>query len=138
MPRLTNTTYLQRHHQLRASWLQFGGAPFAGLIPNEQLHLWAYFVPTQGLSDPLLITHRTKISARFQSLPHSAGRAFARVQPFLEAPLRGGRKPRPAHRVAVQGSVRTEVDIQRLARAMTMMITNHIDETRNGGSTSMH
>lgn len=80
MPRLTNQSYLLQCHQVRDHWLDESKNAFFLLTPTEQWVLFAYFAPSEKLSDDELIAHREDISFLDSSLPQRAGRALSKLQ----------------------------------------------------------
>jgi hypothetical protein len=84
MTRLTNTTYLLQHHQLKDEWSSESGGAFIMLSPTEQWALHNYYEFTKRLTDSQLLAHRAAVSKAQPSLPQSAGKAFARLRLFSE------------------------------------------------------
>lgn len=79
MARLTNTSYLKQHHQLKKEWLSENGGAFALLSASGQWLLHEFYEFTKDLSDGDLVTHRNLISRAQPSLPQRAGKAIARL-----------------------------------------------------------
>ena len=84
MTRLTNTTYLIQHHQLKSEWFSEGGGAFALLSPTEQWTLHSYYEFTKSLSDKELCAHRAAVTRAQPSLPQRAGKAIAHLALFSE------------------------------------------------------
>lgn len=91
MPRLTTLNYLHQRATLREEWQLRSGYAFVVLSPTEQFYIHDYFEPTKNLSPLEAVAHRKDMTARRPSLPQQAGRAFARIRPFLNMQL----EPRP-------------------------------------------
>lgn len=91
MPRLTTLNYLHQRAAVREEWQLRNGYAFAVLSPTEQFCIHDFFEPTKNLSPLEAVAHRKDITARRPSLPQQAGRAFARIRPFLNMQL----NPRP-------------------------------------------
>jgi hypothetical protein len=85
MTRLTNTTYLTQHHQLKTEWLSESGGAFIMLSPTEQWTLHSYYEFTKNLTNTELLAHRAVVSKAQPSLPHRAGKAFTRLRLFSES-----------------------------------------------------
>lgn len=77
------------------------GYAFTILSPTEQLHLHAFFAFTKRPTPVELGAHRAAVTAAEPSLPHRAGKAFARLRPFLTLP------PPDSNRVTSAGERRT-------------------------------
>lgn len=139
MTRLTSSTYRSHHHKLKRTWFITNPYAFTLLSPTEQMALHDFYVPTKALSDAELKTHRETVSAADPHLPQRAGKAFARIQPFLETNLqpsrsslqatptrwhprhltprrRGERKPKLS--VHVRSLVRPEIDAAKVAKTL--------------------
>jgi len=84
MTRLTNTTYLTQHHQLKDEWSSESGGAFIMLSPTEQWTLHSYYEFTKHLTNDQLLAHRATVSEAQPSLPHRAGKAFTRLRLFSE------------------------------------------------------
>lgn len=124
MTRLTNTTYLIQHHQLKDEWFSESGGAFIILSANEQWYLNAYFEFTKKLSDYELLAHRQSITDR--SLPQRAGRAFAKLAMFtdrlVEYRIAQAHAPRPrkgrAKQITVFSEVHPDIDVAKLIDAL--------------------
>lgn len=86
MPRLATIDYLRQRAALREEWFVRDAYAFAVLSPTEQFAVHDFYELTKNLSPLELIAHRRDITARRPSLPQRAGRAFARIRPFLNLP----------------------------------------------------
>jgi hypothetical protein len=128
MPRLSNTQYLQAHHDLQRLW-QHDRAVFAELTPVEQWQLHDFFRPSKDLTDEQLLTHRRVISQTRPSLPQQAGRALHRLEEYLAvrstSSQQSSRVPairrfgaRREHHIVVKAVVRPEIDVDKLVRLM--------------------
>jgi hypothetical protein len=84
MTRLTNTTYLTQHHQLKNEWFSESGGAFIMLSPTEQRTLHSYYEFTKHLLDTELLAHRAAVSKSQPSTPHRAGKAFTRLRLFSD------------------------------------------------------
>ena len=84
MTRLTNTTYLTQHHQLKIEWFSEHGGAFIMLSPTEQWALHRYYEFSKHLTDTELLAHRAALTRAQPSLPHRAGKAFTRLRLFSE------------------------------------------------------
>ncbi|NEM90885.1 hypothetical protein [Galbitalea soli] len=79
MARLTDQSYLLRCHQVRDHWRDESKRAFLLLTATEQWALFAYFAPSEKLTDAQLIAHREDISAHDPSLRQRAGRALSKL-----------------------------------------------------------
>jgi len=120
MPRLATLDYLNQRAALREEWFERGAYAFVVLSPTEQFHLHDFFELTKDLSPLEVVAHRKDITVRRPSLPQRAGRAFARIRPFLNmrlypTPVRpAGERPRTwiagDRKVRVFSQVHPELD----------------------------
>lgn len=118
MPRLTDIDYLKNRAALREEWVLRDGTAFVMLIPTEQVTLHDYYEPAREIGFLDSIEHRRQISRTRPSLPHQAGRAFARIQPFLDIPMSEISTPPPTtsipgkkgRRVIVFSQVNANID----------------------------
>lgn len=130
MTRLTNTTYLTQHHQLKTEWFSESGGAFIMLSPSEQWALHGYYEFTKRLSDDQLLVHRAAVSKAQPSLPHRAGKAFTRLRLFtdrlsshrdkISAPgyqQAKHRKGAPTH-LTVFSEVHPKIDVAKLIDAL--------------------
>jgi len=120
MPRLTTLDYLRNRSALRKEWFENNAYAVVVLTATEQFLLHDYYAFTEDLS-PLGVTeHRKDVTARRPSLPHQAGKAFARIRPFLDRQIIN-KTAKPVHygprkwtaknrRVLVFGQVRPDLD----------------------------
>lgn len=126
MPRLTTLDYLRNRSALRKEWFENNGYAVVVLSPTEQFLLHDYYAFTKDLS-PLEVTeHRKAVTVRRTSLPHQAGKAFARIRPFLDRQIinktakpvsTGPRKWKSKNRrVMVFSQVNPELDPAEFAR----------------------
>lgn len=133
MPRLTNTSYLLARAVLREDWLERGGFALSHLPYMDQRNLHDYFVPDSGLDEERILPHRQDTTKQRSSLPQKAGKSYAlfsaaaaRPRPVLaktvttstEKRRRGQQRGRV---VNVHGLARAEVDMKRLARALSVL-----------------
>ena len=125
MPRLTTLNYLHQRAALREEWQLRSGYGFVVLSPTEQFYIHDYFEPAKNLSPLDAVAHRKDVTTRRPSLPQQAGRAFARIRPFLNMKL----DPKPARpvssrrtwnassrRVRVFSQVKSELDPKAFAK----------------------
>ncbi|MEC5152461.1 hypothetical protein [Cryobacterium sp. GrIS_2_6] len=118
MPRLTDIDYLKNRAALREEWVLRDGTAFVMLIPTEQVTLHDYYEPAREMGFLESVEHRRQISRTRPSLPHQAGRAFARIQPFLDMPMSEISTPPPMtnipgkkrRRVSVFSQVNAHID----------------------------
>lgn len=96
MPRLSTLSYVRQRAALREEWQLRNGYGFVVLSPTEQFYIHDYFEPAKNLSPLEAVAHRKDVTARRPSLPQQAGRAFARIRPFLNMQL----DPKPIAPVA--------------------------------------
>lgn len=134
MPRLSTKNYLQTHHRLRKLWLQDHNL-FAELVPVEQWILHDSFKPDLDLTDDELIAHRKQVTAERPGLPHYAGkvlRLFWETTAALglsrarKAKALAGKKQGSSRNVVVKSIVRSEPDVQQVARAF-LMLAEHLN-----------
>lgn len=118
MPRLNNSNYLQRRHQLMRLYGD-NAAAFSHLEARAQQDLHVYFQTTNLGTDAELLAERSRLTAEDSSLPQRAGRAYA----ALTNPDKF-RRPAPVHVTAggrgiyIRGVMRPEPDVEQLARAL--------------------
>lgn len=125
MTRLTNTTYLIQHHQLKAEWFSESGGAFIMLSPTEQWTLHSYYEFTKPLSDDQLLAHRAAVSKAQPSLPQSAGKALAKLATFTKrleiyraTPHPNTRKKGAPYKVRVLSQVSPEIDPKMMAKIL--------------------
>lgn len=126
MPRLTTLDYLRNRSALRKEWFENNAYAVVVLTPTEQFLLHDFYAFTKDLSPLEVIEHRKNITARRSSLPHQAGKAFARIRPFLDRqiinktakPVQKGPRKWTAknRRVLVMSQVNSELDPAEFAR----------------------
>ena len=125
MTRLTNTTYLTQHHQLKSEWFSESGGAFIMLSPAEQWTLHGYYEFTKHLADDQLLAHRAAVSRAQPSLPHRAGKAFAKLAVFAErleiyraTPHPSTRKKGAPYEVRVLSQVNPDIDPKAMAKIL--------------------
>jgi hypothetical protein len=125
MTRLTNTTYLIQHHQLKDEWFSESGGAFIMLSPTEQWILHSYYEFTKHLSDTELLAHRAAVSKAQPSLPQSAGKAIAklaiftkRLEAYRAAPHPNTRKKGAPYEVRVFSQVNPDIDPNVMAKIL--------------------
>jgi len=133
MPRLTTPDYLVRYHQLHDWWTD-NKIVFRVISPTDQWALHGFFRFAEPLSEPVLLVHRRRVTEDDPSLPHRAGRAYAKLErriaqvdwttygtlaspPRVRSTLTG----KDRH-VSVHSVVRPDVDVHRIARALVDQI----------------
>jgi hypothetical protein len=129
MTRLTHTTYMLQHHQLRREWLDRHGFAFTMLSPTEQILIHDFYEPSKPFTDRELKAHREAITKTRPSLPHRAGKAFVRIAPFLDvvpAPLRSPGRGKP-YVVKVTSLVNPHIDPARMAQILTAVVRESHD-----------
>ena len=132
MPRLTNTAYLvQRERLIKA--FNIRPSLFTALSYNDQLDLHAFYALHQEWIDQDLLAHRAQVTKEHPSLPHRAGKLYARINRQLQN--NRPHQPLPptgtstSKRVKVPGSLRQSnirieglahpvPDYQKLAKAL--------------------
>lgn len=126
MPRTTNGAYLKRRSTLTDSWTrhEYG---WSNLSFEDQCTLHDYYKPSMGLTEDPAISYRQAVTAKWPSLPHRAGKAYAeftKVIAQLEAappqPKRipGRRRTNKSYAIRTEGLVRPDVDFDKLARVL--------------------
>jgi hypothetical protein len=125
MTRLTNTTYLTQHHQLKTEWFSESGGAFIMLSPTEQWTLHSYYEFTKSITDKELLAHRAVVSKAQPSLPHRAGKAIAKLATFtkrLEAyrtgPHTSTRKKGVPYKIRVLSQVNPDIDPKLMAKIL--------------------
>ena len=125
MTRLTNTTYLAQHHQLKAEWFSESGGAFIMLNSAEQWALHSYYEFTKHLADDQLLAHRATVSKAQPSLPQSAGKAIAklalftkRLEAYLAAPHPKTRNKGAPYEVRVLSQVNPDIDPKAMAKIL--------------------
>jgi hypothetical protein len=140
MPRLTNQTFIEQRHCLRADYLEQGGYALTHLKPIDQLWLHLYFKPIgEELTDVAVLSWRSAITKVLPSLPQRAGRAYAKLAPHLgNRPAPEPFIPGPAYynrraadrRVKTYVLVKPNIDIDELARLVREISEHPRDEER--------
>jgi hypothetical protein len=124
MPRLSNKDYWKYHKTLRHLWLNHSSI-YGYLSPKQQWELHAFFQPYKDLTKEQLIEYRRLVTEVRPGLSHQAGWAMKAMQQVLDTPAqerRGGTRYRDGNKIiTVKGIVRPEIDIEKIARALTMM-----------------
>ena len=125
MTRLTSTTYLIQHHQLKDEWFSESGGAFIMLSPTEQWALHSYYEFTKRLTDHELLAHRATVSKAQPSLPHRAGKAIAKLSSFTKeleayrsAPYPNTRKKGAPRNVRVLSQVNPDIDPKAMAEIL--------------------
>lgn len=129
MPRLTDQSYLLQHHHLRDQFLSMEKNNFFLLAASEQWDLFSYFFPHEQGSDELLLEHRATMTAFDRSLPHRAGRAYAKLQAIdksMPAYVDYAKtRPRPTknlpRQISVYGQVKPVLDPDAFVRIIKTM-----------------
>jgi hypothetical protein len=126
MPRLTFNNYRARHGQLRAVWLA-NRIVFFEVSAIDQWYLHDYYRPSEKLTEQELRTHWQALHNTPTSLHQQAGRAYARLKPFLNGkpyhlvpPRRRATSGKNAEVVAY-GAVNPKLDVD-LAVELVMML----------------
>lgn len=137
MARLTDTTYLATHQELRSVWLE-DPARFALLNAGEQWALHGYFVLEHNLTDDGLLAYRREVSKVDASLPQRAGKALTKWR-MKEVPLAAyrershspavGTKRSRDYAVAVFSLVHPEINPQKITRAVIAAFEDHRQAT---------
>ena len=136
--RRANEQFLYQRNRLRVSWQRRKGAPFASLSANDQLHLYAYFAPTEDATDKDAISYRKAITERFPPLPQEAGRAYKRVFPYLDPERSGPALPEKRARkargqVVVNADHHRMPDTQKITRALLYLVEAELkNQPKNG------
>lgn len=144
MPRLTNPRYLRLHHILKGQWFT-DPRSFSLITANEQWDIHAYFQPHKHLTDAELLEHRKQVTAADPSLPHRAGRALRQLIENVRqaeaqanatlAPKRvGGRGIKNTAAIRIHPLVQSEIDVQKLARAMIGLAEWQLKEEKSKAS----
>lgn len=129
MTRLTHTTYKRQHHQLRREWRDRHGYAFTMLSPTEQILIHDFYEPSKRLMGADLKAHRAVITTARLSLPQQAGKAFARIEPFLDrpplvpvpVPMRAGHSKRRQAAVTITSKTHAHIDPARIAKILMDM-----------------
>lgn len=102
------------------------------LSPPEQWTLHSYYEFTKHLSDDQLLAHRAAVSRAQPSLPHRAGKAFAKLLTFtkrLEAyravPHPNTRKKGAPYEVRVLSQVNPDIDPNVIAKILIEIAREH-------------
>jgi hypothetical protein len=137
MTRLTNTTYLLQHHQLKDEWSSESGGAFIMLSPTEQWALHIYYEFTKRLTDSELLAHRATISKSQPSLPQTAGKAFANLAIFTErlevyraAPHLNTREKGAPYEIRVLSQVNPNIDPKVMAKILIDIASERVREDR--------
>ena len=126
MPRITNSDYLAHRKNLSDNWKR-SELGWSKLNFKDQCTLHEYYEPSMDLTDDQAITYRQAVTAKWPSLPHRAGKAYAeftKVIARLEAapPQQkrppGRRRTNKSYAIRTEGLVRPDVDFDKLARVL--------------------
>ena len=80
MPRLTNNDFLKRHHFLKRLWEDESLQSLYGmLLPQEQWDVHQYYQMVNTGSPTEILETRTTVNLGDESLPQTAGRAYAKL-----------------------------------------------------------
>jgi hypothetical protein len=125
MTRLTNTTYLTQHHQLKAEWFSESGGVFIMLSATEHWALHSYYEFTKHLTDSKLLVHRSVITQAQPSLPQRAGKAIAalavfadRLERYRQVPHPSTRKKGSPYEIRILSEVNPDLDPAEFARIL--------------------
>lgn len=136
MPRLTNSGYLAKRRNLAVHWHR-SELGWSKLTFEDQCTLHEYYEPSMDLTDDQAITYRRAVTARWPSLPHRAGKAYAeftKVIAQLEATppspkkLPGRRRTNKSYAIRTEGLVRPDVDFDKLARVLLAMAKDQTEK----------
>jgi hypothetical protein len=119
MPRLNTSTYLHHDHQLKELWLVDQNV-FSYLTPTDQLALHKYFQFASDKTETELIEHHHNVHTGDPSLPHRAGRAYAKLIRGEKAKV-GYTVTSSGHRISVRPLMRPETNIELFAKALVMI-----------------
>jgi hypothetical protein len=119
MPRLTNANYLNQRKKLRAEWFDHHGSAFSRIPSRQQLELHDYFAITQQLFEAEVLVHRLTISRQQPSLPQRAGRAYRRIEPFLDRTMQPVVASTRGGHVVAYVVRRPQLDVSQLSRVIT-------------------
>lgn len=128
MPRLTPSTYLIHHQQLKTVW-ETHQYWFAALSPNDQWALHQFYKPSVNLTATELLAHRRAVTAADPSLPHRAGRAYAKLSHGERSRAIAGTASSRA--ITVRSVVRPEPDLRLLAKVYIRMALEDMKERQN-------
>ena len=127
MPRVTYTTYRNRHLILRQLWAEHEGV-FSRIKPGEQWALHSYYLCAVKMTEHTLRNHYLRIRDMRSSLPHRAGKAYARLKRSVTPPAVRLTRPvsnmtirKRAGKIVVQPLVRPQPDVDRLAKVLIRM-----------------
>lgn len=127
MPRLLHPYYRQHYLALRAELLR-GGHAFVVLTSAEQIAIHDFYQPSLELTDAQLRELRKRVTKVDPSLPHRAGKAYARIAPFIgdgHPPMLGGtstvrasKRKGELRRTTVWGEVQPHIDPEQLVKIL--------------------
>ncbi|BBZ30274.1 hypothetical protein MMAD_45690 [Mycolicibacterium madagascariense] len=98
---------------------------FSYLNPTDQLDLHKYFQFASDKTEAELLDHRRNLDALDPSLPHRAGRAYAKLLRGERAPAHYAEMPN-GRRVSVRPVMKPEPDIKMLAKVLLRMALDDI------------
>lgn len=129
MPRLSDSDYLRNAPALHREWTVRSGYAFTILSPTEQILIHEFYEPSNSFTDRQLRSHRVMITKRQQPLPHQAGNAFARIEPFLDVVL--APPPAPArdepYVAKITSGVNPQIDPARMAQILIAIVRENHD-----------
>lgn len=125
MSRLTNSTYLHQHNELRRLWLDDPVA-FGYLSPDDQWRLHRFYQPDKDMSPDALLAHRQTVTEAEPSLPQQAGPALNLLYERASSPVVNrnrharhvSQRSQGTHHITVRAVVRPEPDVKRLVSAV--------------------
>lgn len=130
--RLSDATYLLQYSRLKTEWESSSGSVFVVLSPTDQWALHDFYVCTKKLSVDEVLAHRRTVTVAQPSLPQRAGKAFKKIEVFLDMPPRvpmapvhpdGRRRKAGAKRnIWVQSQVRPDIDPNVLAKIVVQHV----------------
>ncbi|SIS15102.1 hypothetical protein [Microbacterium sp. RURRCA19A] len=137
MPRITNSDYLAHRKTLPDNWKR-SEQGWSKLNFEDQCTLHEYYEPSMDFTDDQAIAYRQAVTAKWPSLPHRAGKAYAeftKIIARLEAtpppPKKtpGRRRTNKSYVIRTEGLVRPDVDFDKLARVL-LAIARDKDEKK--------
>jgi len=145
VPRLTNKDYLSQRDFLVDAWGHFQRV-FTVLPYEEQMVLHAFYLPYKDITREEAVEHRQLITKKQPSLPHRAGKSYAKLYSYSQA-LQHHLVTKPARdpnarvkalltsgrnrNIRVFALANPELDVEKLAKALIEVAKDMADERKS-------
>lgn len=117
MPRLTTTTYLSRHHELKQIWAENPGA-FSYLTLSDQRDLHKFFLLSLDKTDAEFRAHRRNVLLADPSLAQRARQSLRQAQAWRAGAYHTFAEAHDGRRIYLHTVMRPQPDVELLAHAL--------------------